>query len=139
MNMVEPNEGKQVTLDELFRLTSTRPTWTLKLFSSNTTVGDASTGADFTIATFTGYSNVSIARADWGAATVVSNVGQITKSSAPSFTCTGGSSQTVYGWILVDASSGTIWFGQNFDTPITMIPGATIAIDPMRIKNKTFA
>lgn len=139
MNMVMPNEGKTEVLDELFKLTSTRPTWTLDLFQSNTTVGDASTASDFTIATFTGYSQAAIARADWGSATISSNIGNITKTVPPSFVCTGGSSQTVYGWILRNASSGKIWFGQNFDTPIAMVNGATLAIDPMTIKDKTYA
>lgn len=138
MNMVMPDEGKADVLDELFRLTSSRPTWTLYLFSSNTTVGDASTFSDFTIATFTGYSNISIARADWSAATVSSNIGNITKTTAPTFSCTGGSAQNVYGWILRSAISGKIWFGQNFDTPINMVNGATLAIDPMTIKDKTY-
>src|SRR5689334_10427768 len=135
MNMVMPDEGKAEVLEELFRSTGSRPTWTLYLFSSNTTVADASVFADFTIATFTGYSNVSIARADWSAAVVSSNIGNITKTSAPSFSCTGGSPQNVYGWILRNASSGKLWFGQNFDSPISMVNGATLAIDPFTIKD----
>lgn len=139
MNMVIPNEGKQLILEELFRASSSRESFVLDLFSSNTTVGDASTGADFTIATFTGYAQVAIARADFSAATVVSNVGQIDKSAAPSFTCSSGSAQTVYGWILRGASSGKIYAGQNFDVARSMAAGATESIDPFRIKSKTFA
>lgn len=139
MLMVMPNEGKQEVLDELFRLTSTRPTWKLDIFVNNVTVADASTLADFTIATWTGYAQVAIARGDWSSATVVSNVGQIDKTTAPSFTMTGGSSQTAYGWILRNAATDKIWFGQNFDSPVAMVAGATISIDPMRIKDKTFA
>lgn len=139
MNMVIPNEGKQLILDELFRLATTRESFVLDLFQSNTTVVDASTGADFTIATFTGYAQVAISRGSFSAATIVSNVGQIDKTSAPTFTCSGGSSQTVYGWILRGATSGIIYAGQNFDTPRVMAPTAVEAIDPFRIKSKTFA
>lgn len=138
MNMVIPNEGKTKSLDELFRLTTSRESFVLDLFQSNTTVGNASTGADFTIATFTGYAQVAIARADFSAATIVSNEGNITKTTAPSFTCTGGSSQTVYGWILRGATSGIIYAGQNFDVARVMSNGATESIDPLTIKDKTF-
>jgi hypothetical protein len=139
MNMVIPDEGKKEILDELFRLTSARPTFTLDLFKSNTTVGDASTAADFTIATFTGYAQVAIARADFGAAVAVANVGEITKTVAPVFTCTAGAAQLVYGWILRNAATGKIWAGQNFDSPRSMAAGATETIDPFKIKDKTFA
>jgi hypothetical protein len=138
VNMVIPNEGKTLMLDQIFRLTTTRETFVLDLFQSNTTVGDASTAADFTIASFTGYAQVAIARGDWTAATVVSNEGNITKTTAPTFTCSGGSPQTVYGWILRGATSGIIYAGQNFATARVMSTGATESIDPMTIKDKTF-
>jgi len=139
MNMVIPNEGKQLILDELFRLTTSRESFVCDLFSSNTTVGNASTGADFTIATFTGYAQVSISRSGWNAATVVSNEGNISATTAPSFTCTGGSSQTVYGWILRGATSGKIYAGQNFDVARVMSAGATESLNPFTIKDKTYA
>lgn len=138
MDMVIPNEGKQLILDELFRLTSSRESFVLDLFSSNTTVDDGSTGASFTVATFTGYAQVAISRGAFSPASVTGDVGEIEKTTAPTFTCTGGSAQTVYGWILRGATSGTLYAGQNFDTPRSMSPGSTESIDPFMIKCKTF-
>jgi hypothetical protein len=139
MNMVIPDEGKVEMLDELFRLTSTRPTFVLDLVKTNVTVVDASTWADFVVANFTGYVQKAIARADWGAAAAVANVGEIVKTVAPVWTCTGGAAQTIYAWILRNAASGKIWAGQNFATPWVMAPGATFTPDPFKIKDKTFA
>lgn len=136
--MVVPNEGKLKMLDEIFRLTTSRESFVLDLFSNNETVDDASTGADFTIATFTGYAQVAIARGDFSAATIVSNEGTITKTAAPSFTCTAGSPQTVFGWILRGATSGIVYAGQNFDVSRSMAPGSTESIDPFTFKDKTY-
>lgn len=137
-NWVIPNEGKSLILDELFRLTSSRESFLLKQFQSSTTVGDASTLADFTICNYTGYSDVAIARTDFSAATISSNIGNIVKSANPVFTCTGGSAQTVYGLLLVGATSGKIYAGVNYGTPITMISGATDTINPLKVQDKTF-
>lgn len=135
---VIPNEGKTLMLDEIFRLTTTRETFLLKQFVSNTTVVDASTLADFTIATYTGYADVAIARGDWSAAAIASNIGSISKTSNPVFTCTAGSPQTVYGLLLVGNTSGKIYAGVNYTTPISMGPTATDTINPLKVQDKTF-
>lgn len=139
MNMVCPDEGKELILDELFRLVTARESFVLDLFQNNEVVDDDSTGADFTISTFTGYAQIAIARADFGVAVTVAHVGQITKTAAPTFTCTAGAAQDAYGWILRGAASGVIYFGQNFNVPRTISPGSIESIDPFRIKAKTFA
>lgn len=139
MLMVIPDEGKELILEELFRAAGAREDFILDLFQNNETVDNASTGADFTPATFTGYATLNIARGDWDAPAVVANVGQIDLTTAPTWTCSGGGSQTVYGWILRGDTSGVIYCGQNFDTPRVMSPGATESLDPFRIKSKTFA
>jgi hypothetical protein len=138
MNMVCPDEGKIQILDELFRIAGARDTFVLDLFQNNEVVDDASTAADFTIATFTGYAQVAIARDDWNVAIILGGDGVIDTLVAPEFECTGGASQTVYGWILRGAGTGIIYFGQNFDTPRLMAPAATETIDPMRIRAATY-
>lgn len=136
--MVMPNEGKLKVLEEVFRATATRESFVLDLFQSNTTVADSSTAASFTIATFTGYTQIAISRSLWNAAVIAANIGTITTNFAPTFTCTGGSSQTVYGWILRGATSNVVYFGENFATPRVMTAGASENLDPFTIKDKTF-
>jgi len=138
MNMVIPDEGKTKILDELFRTTSAREDFVLDLFQNNVVVNDLSTFTDFTVSTFQGYAQVSVTRGSFNAAIIVGGVGAITKAAAPTFTCSGGSAQNAYGWILRGASSGIIYAGQNFDVVRSMSTGATESIDPFTIKDKTF-
>ena len=139
MNMVIPDEGKVLWIESVFSTAGAGEAFHVDLFSSNTTVGDSSTGADFTIATFTGYAQVSIARADFDPATITSHVAELTDPTYPTFTCSGGSPQTVYGWIMRGATSGKIYAGQNFDSPRVMAAGATEQLNPFTISFKTFA
>lgn len=140
MLMVAPNEGKILLLDRaLCTPTNAVEDYSLRLFVNNVTVGDASTLGDFTIATFTGYANITITRASISTPTIVSNVAVANRATIPSWTNTGITTETAYGWILVGATSGKVIFGQNFDTPRVMSPGAVETLDPFAFKLKTFA
>ncbi len=133
-----PNEGKALILDELFRLTTTRESFLLAQFIAGGPVVDASVFGDFTLATYTGYASVAISRASWGAAAVAANIGSISRSTDPVFTCTGGSPQTVNGLLLYGATSGKIYLGVNYATPIVMSTGPTDTVTPLKVQDKTF-
>lgn len=137
-NWVCPNEGKALALDELFRLTTTRESFLLAQFIAGGPVVDASVFADFTLASYTGYASVAIARGAWNAATVAANIGSIAKGTDPVFTCSGGSPQTVNGLLLYGATSGKIYLGVNYGTPIVMAAGTTDTITPLKVQDKTF-
>jgi len=137
MNMVIPNAGKAWLLDEILKVTSSRPTFTLDLFQSNTTVVDASVPADFTISTFPGYAQIAIARADWDAAVVVANQGKSVKTISPVFSCSSGGPQNVYGWILRVAGVSVILAGQNFDVPRVASAGWIETLNPFQILSQT--
>lgn len=134
---VNPNEGKIKILDTLFRVSGTPEAMTLGQFISGGPVTNASTFADFTMASYTGYAAVSIARGDWDAAAVASNVGYITKTTNPAFTCTAGSPQTVNGLLLYGTTSGKIYFGVDYGTPIVMSAGTTDTITPLKVQDQT--
>lgn len=136
--MVVPNEGKIILLDRAFCTPANAPEdYSLRLFQNNVTVNDASTLADFVIATFTGYGNVSITRASMPTPTITANVAYTERATDPTFTHTGGASQTVYGWILVGVTSGKVLLGQNFDVAHLMSLGAVVTIDPFKVGLKT--
>jgi hypothetical protein len=140
MNMVIPNEGKTVALNtELNSGSTASETWHVRLFKNNYTPVDGSVLADFTEATFTGYAQVDVAPSDWGAATIVADVAESTSAVTPTYTCTGGSTQDVYGWYAVGATSNKVRAAQKFNTARSMSAGATEALDPFKIKLKTFA
>jgi hypothetical protein len=139
-NMVIPNEGKEVLLDlAIHDAGAALEDWSLDLYQNNYTPVDASTLADFTPSTFTGYVAVPITRAEMGGAAVVANVAERTRSVPPEFVCTGGTSQNAYGWFLTGEISGKVYAAQRFDTVRVMGPGATQTIDPFKFKLKTFA
>lgn len=130
--IIVPNEGKTKLLDWALKGGS-HEDYKLDLFTSNTTVGNASTAADFTIASFTGYAQVSITTTSWNAATIVSNQGNSTNTGSPwAFTAsaTPGSPVTCYGWIMRGATSGKIIFGANFSTSrVIAANGDSISVD----------
>jgi hypothetical protein len=133
-----PDEGKIKILDTVFRVSGTPEAMTLAQFLSGATVSDTSTFADFTIPTYTGYASIAIARGDWDAAIVTAHVGSISKTTNPVFTCTGGSPQTVAGLILYGTTSGKVYLGVNYSTPIVMSSGTTDTVTPLKVQDKTF-
>jgi len=136
--MICPNEGKELILNELFSLVTTRESFKLDVFVNNYTIIDTTELSDLTLATWTGYAQIAIARGGWDAAYIDTDVGKIGLSTPPSWTCSGGSPQTAYGWVLHGATSGLIYFAANLDTPVSMIPGATLSLDPFEIWDKSF-
>jgi hypothetical protein len=138
--MVIPNEGKILLLDRAMCGPTNAPEdYTLSLFKSNTTVVDASVAADFTPAAFTGSGSISIARSSLPLPTISAGIATTTRATAPSWANSGVTTETVYGWILVGATSGKLIAGQNFDAPRVMAPGSIETLDPFQFKLKTFA
>lgn len=112
--------------------------WWIELFKSNTTVAYASQLSDFTLADFTGYSHYSFTRAmmigvELSAGDTVRTKGVLN----PTFSCSGGTAQTVYGWLAVGKTSTKVWFGQNFATPRVMNNGATEVLNPFLVYAQT--
>lgn len=139
MKMVCTNNGKLKALDLFFGAGgSPGEDFIVELFQNNYTPVDGSLTADFTAATFTGYSAVTFLDGDMSAATIISNVGNANLATAPTFNCTGGSAQTVYGWYLRGSTTGLTYFAQKFDTPRSMVSGAVEALDPFTFKDKSF-
>lgn len=111
--------------------------YVFKLYQNNYTPVDGSTASDFTIATFTGYANVTVAHGTFPTPTITSHVA-ISAVTPINFTCTGGSSQTCYGVVVIGSVSGKVLLAALFDTPRVMTTGATETITP-QVKLKTFA
>lgn len=103
------------------------------LYVSNTTPVQGSVLADFTLATFTGYSRVSVPRSSLGSPVIVGAQAQVTSSVSPSFTCTGGATQTAYGFVLSGQTTGKLYFAQLFPTPRVMAPTATETLTPFTL------
>ena len=110
----------------------------IELFQSNTTVAYGSVLSDFTLADFSGYSHFSFERSFFEGVGVTSGDRVVTQTTTfPTFSCTGGGGQTVYGFLAVGKDSGEVWFGQNFDTPRLMTNGASETLNPFDVYCKT--
>jgi hypothetical protein len=134
-----PNEGKLQILKEIFTDGAAQERMVLAQFVSGGPVTNASTSSDFTLATYTGYANIEISRADWDAPAIAANIGSISKTTNPVFNCTGGSPQTVRGLLLFGLDTEVLYLGVNYATPIVMSDGTSDTITPLKIQDKTFA
>ena len=138
-NMVIPNEGKVLALDRWLDPDNTPgEDWVIRLFSNNYTPVAGSTLADFTEASFTGYAAVTLDPADFATATITSDVAYSTNSVTPTFTCTGGGGQTVYGWYAEGSTSGKVLAAQKFDAARVIVAGSGEAISTFKIAFQTF-
>lgn len=101
----------------------------LRLFVNNVTQAKDDILSDYTEMTTNGYAAIPIPLADW----TISLSGTQAESLAETytFTFTAGSPVSVYGYMIVDASDGTLIESDKFDTPKTVRnTGDSILITP---------
>lgn len=89
---------------------------------------------DLTEADFTGYARFSIGATAWLTG-IVAHEEIITAPATASFTNTGASPQTVYGYFIYYDAEGELVWVQKFDTPQVVAPGVPLIFTP-RQKDK---
>lgn len=113
MTLVVPNVGENLMLAHALNKTAPEDL-TLKLYKSNTTPGETDTASTYTEADFTGYSSVSLTGTNWtitnGNPTSAAYSQQTFQSSANQ------TPQTIYGYFVVGASSGTLYWAERFSS-----------------------
>ncbi len=130
MAIVVPNCGACELLDKLLKdALSTDESFVLKLYSNNYTPISSSTAASFTEATFTNYSAKTLTRAGWGSAAIVDSVAKSIYSTEQSWTC-GATGQTIYGYFVVGATSGTLLWADKFSLARTLTEGTILEFTP---------
>lgn len=140
MNMVCPDEGKELFLAILFSIGGeTAGALTLHGFQNNYTPDDDTTVSSFVESTFTGYGSIAVVPGDWSAPAIVSHVAETERSPVPTWSCVGGSAQDLWGWYLTDDSAGVVVLAQRFDSVRSMVPGAVESLNPFKVKLKSFA
>lgn len=99
----------------------------LRLFQNNFTPANASVLADFTVADFTGYANITLTGGSWtttpGDPSTASYTQQTFTRSAT------GAVQTIYGYYIVNTAGTKVWFYEKFSTAQSV----TSANDVIRI------
>lgn len=86
--------------------------------------------ADFTLSNWTGYADFDVVRANLSVPAIVGGRAKVNLAPPPSFVCTGGASQTVYGWVLFSDDDSVGLAARRFALPGVMSNGATLTLDP---------
>jgi hypothetical protein len=103
-----PNVGENLALEMITNKTAPQ-NLVLKLYINNITPSDTDTHATYTEATFGGYAAATLTGATWGAA----SSGTITYGSQQTFTCNAVATDDVYGYYVVQATSGTLLYSER--------------------------
>lgn len=81
----------------------------LKLFKNNITPADTDTAATYTEATFPGYAAITLTGASWNAPAA----GSIAYSAQQTFTCSGASTDDIYGYYCIRATSLVLAYSER--------------------------
>lgn len=102
-----PDVGENLVLEMIVNKTAAQ-NLVLKLYSSNTTPAESDTAVTYTEATFTGYSAITLTGASWGAAS-----GGSIAYAQQTFTCSGASSEDIYGYFVIQTTSSTLLYSER--------------------------
>ena len=141
MAMLIPNDGEPQLLNDLLAGGSLE-NWKCKLFQSNTTPSETDVSGTYTEASFTGYTTGgqtltrTLSGATWS---TPSETGSTLEASDAKATYGGGtpiswsatSSQTVYGYFFVGATSGKLIATERFASSVGLVNGTTLNLTPV--------
>jgi hypothetical protein len=125
-----PQVGDQKALSDFL---GSGENWTIKLFSSNTTPAASDVASTYTEASFTGYASKTMTR------TLTSGTWSTPTTATPSvsnynagtgLTWNSTSAQTVYGYYVVGATSGTLIYSERFGNPISLVNPSSLTVYP---------
>lgn len=134
MSLLVPDVGEVLLLGRML-YGSSPENLTLKLYKTNVTPAESDTHASYTEADFTGYAATTLTSTQsggtWAVPTTSSGTTSSTYGTNSVFSCTGGSSQTVYGYYVVGATSGTLHWAELFSSSRNMTPPSdTLTVTP---------
>jgi len=130
--LVIPTQGAELLLRFMFgQADPVADGWSIVMYENDYTPLPSSVFADFTFASFPGGDPIGLDLSGWGDYTVVSD--RVKASYIPSFIpqwTNGGSTTTVYGYLVYDATETKVLFAERFDTPRVLNPAGSITIYP---------
>lgn len=126
MALIITNNGENELLDKMLKdALSSDEDYTLKLFKTDVTPSATSVEGDFTEADFTNYTSKTLTRSGWGAASTVGGKASSTYGSTQSWTC-GASGNTIYGYLVVGATSNVLLWAEKFSSSVSMSSGSVL-------------
>ena len=120
MALLVANEAEQRMIQMITNSsTAQNQNLSLKLYKNNLTPASTDVLADFTEATFTGYSAVTLTSGSWTITPGAPTSAQ--QSSATTFSCSGTTSELVYGYYLNQTAGTCLMWAERFsDGPYTI-------------------
>lgn len=103
-----PDVGENRILETIVNKTAAENP-VLKLFKNNITPSDTDTHLTYTEATFPGYASITLTGASWNAAAS----GLIVFGAQQTFTCSGTATDDIYGYYVVQATSGILLWAER--------------------------
>jgi hypothetical protein len=103
-----PDVGENLALEMIVNRTAPQ-NLVLRLYRSNTTPSDTDTAGTYTEASFPGYSAITLTGASWNAAAS----GTIAFGSQQTFTCSGTSTDDIYGYYVTQTTSGILLYSER--------------------------
>lgn len=133
MTLVCPDAGERKLLADLL---GTGNNWTLELYKADVTPAESDTLATYTVCDFTGYAAKTLTRAvaagNWG--TPATNTGvtssQYNSGTPQTFTCTGATGNTAYGYLVKDGVAGVLLWAEKFATARNLAENDTLSLTP---------
>jgi hypothetical protein len=128
--LLVPDVGESIMLQNILNKTAPE-NQSLRLYQNNITPAETDTAATYTVATWTGYANISLTGASW---TVSGTAPTQAAAAQQTWTSTAGSqSQNNYGYYVVQASSGILMWAERFsDGPYLIVNnGDQIKVTPV--------
>lgn len=134
MALLAPDVGEVELLKRLLYATAGSENFTLKLFKTNVTPAEGDTAGSYTVADFTGYSDKTLTSSQSGSTWAVPS----TSAGVTSSTYGGGtpqswsptSSQTIYGYYVVGATSTVLLWAEAFASSKNLSSGDTLQLTP---------
>jgi hypothetical protein len=121
MSLLVPNEGEVQILGVAINNVANE-NLTLKLFKTNVIPTEASTAASFTEVTAAGYAAIALTKGSWTIATVA----DVTTATYPEQTFTLTAASDCYGYYIVGATSGKLYWAENFGTDYAVPTGGGV-------------
>lgn len=119
MAIVVPDTAEENLLNALLGNTSNLSSVTYRLFTNNITVSESTTLVSFTELSGSLYTPLAVANTDW---TVATSSGTTSATRAMYAWAISGSC-TVYGYFVTNSSNTTLYWAENFASPITFPTG----------------
>lgn len=111
-----PDVGENKILEMIVNKTAAE-NLVAKLYKNNITPSDTDTAGTYTEATFPGYASITLTGASWGTA----SAGSISYGSQQTWTCSGASTDDIYGYYIVQLTSGVlIWSERDANAPFAV-------------------